>query len=74
MQLLTYGKSITLMTLTMHSETLHKIQVVQAYIHHKTGKMVRIVFDRPDRMQQHLMLLDQAYMVAMNSFKNTNAK
>jgi hypothetical protein len=62
------------MTLTMHSETLHKIQVVQAYIHHKTGKMVRIVFDRPDRMQQHLMLLDQAYMIAMNSFKNTNTK
>ena len=74
MQLLTYGKSITLMTLTMHSETLHKIQVVQAYIHHKTGKMVRIVFDRPDRMQQHLVMLDQAYMIAMNSFKNTNAK
>jgi hypothetical protein len=62
------------MTLTMHSETLHKIQVVQAYIHHKTGKMVRIVFDRPDRVQQHLMLLDQAYMIAMNSFKNTNTK
>lgn len=74
MQLLTYDKSITQMTLTMHSDTLHKIQVVQAYIHHKTGKMVRIVFDRPDRMQQHLMLLDQAYMVAMNEFKNTNAK
>ena len=74
MQLLTYDKSIILTTLTMHSDTLHKIQVVQAYIHHKTGKMVRIVFDRPDRMQQHLMLLDQAYMVAMNEFKNTNAK
>ena len=59
---------------TMHSDTLHKIQVVQAYIHHKTGKMVRIVFDRPDRVQQHLMLLDQAYMIAMNEFKNTNAK
>ena len=74
MQLLTYDKSIILTTLTMHSDTLHKIQVVQAYIHHKTGKMVRIVFDRPDRMQQHLMLLDQAYMIAMNEFKNTNAK
>jgi len=74
MQLLTYDKSIILMTLTMHSDTLHKIQVVQAYIHHKTGKMVRIVFDRPDRMQQHLMLLDQAYMIAMNAFKNTNTK
>lgn len=74
MQLLTYDKSIILTTATMHSDTLHKIQVVQAYIHHKTGKMVRIVFDRPDRMQQHLMLLDQAYMVAMNEFKNTNAK
>ena len=74
MQLLTYDKSITPMTRTMHSDILHKIQVVQAYIHHKTGKMVRIVFNRPERMQQHLMLLDQAYMVAMNAFKNTNAK
>jgi hypothetical protein len=62
------------MTRTMHSDILHKIQVVQAYIFHKTGKQVRIVFNRPDRMQQHLMLLDQAYMVAMNEFKNTNAK
>jgi len=58
----------------MHSDILHKIQVVQAYIHHKTGKQVRIVFNRPDRMQQHLALLDQAYMIAMNEFKNTNAK
>jgi uncharacterized protein (DUF952 family) len=62
------------MTATMHSDILHKIQVVQAYIHHKTGKQVRIVFNRPDRMQQHLALLDQAYMIAMNEFKNTNAK
>lgn len=62
------------MTRTMHSDTLHKIQVVQAYIHHKTGKVVRIVFDRPDKVQQHLALLDHAYMVAMNAFKNTNAK
>ena len=62
------------MTLTMHSNTLHKIQVVQAYIHYKTGKMVRIVFDKPERVQQHLALLDHAYMVAMNEFKNTNAK
>jgi hypothetical protein len=61
------------MIVTMHSDTLHKIQVVQAYIHHKTGKLVRIVFDKPDRVQQHLALLDHAYMVAMNEFKNTNA-
>ena len=61
------------MIVTMHSDTLHKIQVVQAYIHHKTGKMVRIVFDRPDRMQQHLMMLDHAYMVAMGGFKNNNS-
>jgi len=55
---------------TMHSDILHKIQVVQAYIHHKTGKNVRIVFNRPDRMQLHLQLLDQAYAVAMAEFKN----
>lgn len=62
------------MTPIMHSNTLHKIQVVQAYIHHKTGKMVRIVFDKPERTQQHLMMLDHAYMIAMEAFKNTNTK
>jgi len=58
------------MTATMHSDILHKIQVVQAYIYHKTGKQVRIVFNRPDRMQLHLQLLEQAYMIAMGEFKN----
>jgi len=53
----------------MHSEILHKIQVVQAYIHHKTGKQVRIVFNRPDRMAEHLQLLDRAYQVAMGDFR-----
>jgi uncharacterized protein (DUF952 family) len=61
------------MIVTMHSDTLHKIQVVQAYIHHKTGKQVRIVFNRPDRMQQHLMMLDHAYLIAMGGFKNNNS-
>jgi len=61
------------MILTMHSNTLHKIQVVQAYIYHKTGKQVRIVFNRPDRVQQHLALLDHAYLTAMNEFKNNNS-
>jgi len=61
------------MILTMHSDTLHKIQVVQAYIHHKTGKSVRIVFNRPDRMQQHMMMLDHAYLIAMGGFKNNNS-
>jgi len=61
------------MTLTMHSDTIHKIQVVQAYIHHKTGKRVEIVFNNPSRMQQHLMMLDHAYMVAMGGFKNNNS-
>ena len=55
---------------TMHSDILHKIQVVQAYIYHKTGKQVMIVFNRPDRMQLHLQLLEQAYAVAMSEFKN----
>lgn len=58
------------MTATMHSETIHKIQVVQAYIYNKTGKQVRIVFNNPMRMQQHLMMLDHAYQVAMGEFKN----
>jgi len=58
------------MTATMHSDILHKIQVVQAYIFHKTGKQVRIVFNRPDRMQLHLQLLEQAYAIAMGEFKN----
>ena len=72
MPLLTFGSSITQMIVTMHSDTLHKIQVVQAYIAHKTGKQVRIVFNRPDRVQQHLALLDHAYLTAMNEFKNNN--
>jgi hypothetical protein len=58
------------MIATMHSDILHKIQVVQAYIYHKTGKQVRIVFNRPERMQLHLQLLDQAYAIAMSEFKN----
>ena len=70
MPLLTSDKSIILTTRTMHSDILHKIQVVQAFIYHKTGKQVRIVFNRPDRMQLHLQLLDQAYTVAMAEFKN----
>lgn len=61
------------MTRTMHSDTLHKIQVVQAYIHHKTGKNVRIVFNRPDRVQQHLAMLDHVYLIAMGGFKNNNS-
>ena len=61
------------MIVTIHSDTLHKIQVVQAYIHHKTGKNVMIVFDRPDRVQQHLAMLDHAYLTAMNEFKNNNS-
>ena len=60
------------MIVTMHSEILHKIQVVQAYIYHKTGNQVRIVFNRPDRMAEHLQLLDRAYQVAMSEFKNNN--
>ena len=70
MPLLILGRSTTLMIVTMHSDILHKIQVVQAYIYHKTGKQVRIVFNRPDRMQLHLQLLDQAYAIAMSEFKN----
>ena len=58
------------MTATMHSDILHKIQVVQAFIYHKTGKQVRIVFNRPERMQLHLQLLEQAYAIAMAEFKN----
>ena len=61
------------MTATMHSDTLHKIQVVQAYIHHKTGKNVRIVFNNPMRMQQHMAMLDHAYLIAMGGFKNNNS-
>jgi len=56
----------------MHSETIHKIQVVQAYIHHKTGKQVQIVFNNPMRVQQHLAMLDHAYMIA-GGFKNNNS-
>jgi len=70
MPLLILGRSTTLMIVTMHSDILHKIQVVQAFIYHKTGKQVRIVFNRPDRMQLHLQLLDQAYAIAMSEFKN----
>jgi hypothetical protein len=69
MPLLTLGSSIILMMCTMHSDILHKIQVVQAYIYHKTGKQVRIVFNRPDRMAEHLQLLDRAYQVAMGDFR-----
>ena len=61
------------MTATMHSDILHKIQVVQAFIYHKTGKQVRIVFNNPMRVQQHLAMLDHAYLIAMNEFKNNNS-
>jgi hypothetical protein len=47
--------------------------VVQAYIHHKTGKHVRIVFNNPIRMQQHMAMLDHAYLIAMGGFKNNNS-
>jgi hypothetical protein len=58
------------MIVTMHSDILHKIQVVQAFIYHKTGKQVRIVFNIPEKVQLHLQLLDQAYTIAMAEFKN----
>jgi uncharacterized protein (DUF952 family) len=74
MRLLTLDRNIILTTLTMHSDTQHKIQVVQAYIHHKTGKQVHIVFNNPMRVQQHLIMLEQAYQVAMQSFRNTKAQ
>jgi len=61
------------MIVTMHSDTLHKIQVVQAYIAHKTGKQVQIVFNNPMRVQQHLAMLDHAYLIAMGGFKNNNS-
>jgi len=62
------------MIVTMHSDIQHKAQVVQAYIHHKTGKQVHIVFNNPMRVQQHLIMLEQAYQVAMQSFRNTKAQ
>lgn len=60
------------MIATMHSETIHKIQVVQAFIYHKTGKEVRIVFNNPMRMQLHLQMLEHAYQVAIKEFTNKN--
>lgn len=43
------------------------VQVVEAYILERTGKVVRIVFNNPNRVQIHLLMLQEAYSVAVTN-------
>jgi hypothetical protein len=41
------------------------IAIVQDYIHDRKRVMVRIVFDNPMRMRRDVMLLNEAYSIAV---------
>jgi hypothetical protein len=48
------------------------IAVVQDYIYQKKGKKVRIIFDNPMSLRKHLIMLNEAYNIAISN--NTNTK
>ena len=50
------------------------IAVVQEYIYLKKGKKVRIVFNNPMMMHKHIIMLNEAYNVAIANRNNTNTK
>jgi len=59
----------------MSSEHNYKRMVVQQYIKDKTGRNVLIVFNKPNEMERHLLLLDYAYQIAKEHYdkiKTTN--
>ena len=50
------------------------IAVVQEYIYLKKGKTVRIVFNNPMNLRKHVIMLNEAYSVAIADRNNTNTK
>ena len=50
------------------------IAVVQEYIYLKKGKRIRIIFNDPMNLRKHLIMLNEAYSVAIADRNNTNTK
>lgn len=49
----------------MTDDTPLMTQEVEYYVYIRTGKRVKIVFNDPQSLRKHLMLLGEAYAVAM---------
>ena len=49
----------------MTDHTAVMTQEVEQYVYIRTGKRVKIVFNDPQSLRKHLMLLGEAYAVAM---------
>ena len=47
------------------------IAVVQAYIKERKGRSVKIVFDNPMSIRKHMVMLNEAYNIAMANNENT---
>lgn len=47
------------------------IAVVQAYIKERKGKSVRIVLNNPMSMRKHIVMLNEAYNIAIANNENT---
>jgi hypothetical protein len=55
----------------MTDDTSRMIAIVENYIYIRKGIKVRIVFDDPMSMRKHLIMLGEAYAVAVY-YKNQN--
>jgi hypothetical protein len=44
--------------------------VVENYVYIRTGKRIKIVFNDPQNLRKHLILLGEAYAVAVNYNKS----
>lgn len=49
----------------MTDDTAVMTQEVEYYVYIRTGKRVKIVFNDPQSLRKHLILLGEAYAVAM---------
>ena len=49
----------------MTDDTALMTKEVEYYVYIRTGKRVKIVFNDPQSLRKHLMLLGEAYAVAM---------
>lgn len=49
----------------MTDDTPLMTREVEQYVYIRTGKRVKIVFNDPQSLRKHLMLLGEAYAVAM---------
>lgn len=54
----------------MTDDTSRMIAIVENYIYIRKGVKVRIVFDDPMSMRKHLIMLGEAYNIAVN-YKKT---